>query len=92
MEGPDVVIPNNSTIVVTNQGDLPLSNKLSMAARNTMILPGLKSASLISIGQLCDNECDVLPNKKKTYCNKKQIDCASGNTKLFGWTVGYSNI
>ena len=24
-----------------------------------MILPGLKSASLVSIGQLCDDHCDV---------------------------------
>ena len=29
-----------------------------------MILPGLNSASLISIGQLCDNEYDVHLNKK----------------------------
>ena len=28
-----------------------------------MILPGLKSASLISIGQLCDDNCDVFLNK-----------------------------
>ena len=29
-----------------------------------MILPGLKSASLISIGQLCDDDCDVYLNNK----------------------------
>ena len=28
-----------------------------------MILPGLQSALLISIGQLCDDNCDVLLNK-----------------------------
>ena len=28
-----------------------------------MILPGLKSASLILIGQLCDDNCDVFLNK-----------------------------
>ena len=48
--GPSVVIPNNSTIAVTSQGDLPISEKLSPCARNAMILPGLKSASLVSIG------------------------------------------
>ena len=29
-----------------------------------MILPGLNSASLISIGQLCDDQYDVNLNKK----------------------------
>ena len=35
-----------------------------------MILPGLKSASLISIGQLCDDDCDVLLNKTKLVAIK----------------------
>ena len=90
IEGPDVVIPNNSTITVTNQGDLPLSNKLSPAARNAMILPGLKSASLISIGQLYDDDCDVLLNKKTLIAIKKQRDRTPRKTKLLGWTVGYT--
>ena len=30
-----------------------------------MILPGLKCASVISIGQLCDNGCNILLNKYK---------------------------
>ena len=68
--GPSVVIPNNSTIAVTSQGDLPISEKLSPCARNAMILPGLKSASLVSIGQLCDDDCNVLLNKKKLIAVK----------------------
>ena len=75
IQGPNVVIPNNSTITVTKQGDLPLSTQLSPAARSAMILPGLKSASLVSIGQLCDDDCDVLLNKKKLIAikNKKIV-------------------
>ena len=90
--GPSVVIPNNSTIDVTHQGNLPLSNKLSPTARNAMILPGLKSVSLVLIGKLCDDDCDVLLNKKTLLAIKTQRDCASGYTQLLGWTVGYTYI
>ena len=39
-----------------------------------MILPGLKNASLISIDQLCDNNCTGLLNKRKLLAIKnKQI-------------------
>ena len=47
---------------MTNKGIIPLSNKLSAIASKAMILPDLKSASLISIEQLCDNNCDVCLN------------------------------
>ena len=40
-----------------------------------MILPGLKCASLISIGQLCDDNCDVFLNKHTllAFKNKEVI-------------------
>ena len=63
--GPSVLLPNSSTIAVTSQGKLPLSPKLSSYACNTMVFSDLKSASLISINQLCDDNCNVLLNKKK---------------------------
>ena len=62
--GPLVLLPNKDTIDVTSQGQLPLSPLLSSRAKKAMILLGLKSASLILIRQLCDDNCTVLLNKE----------------------------
>jgi hypothetical protein len=43
---------------------------LSKSARNTSVLPHLKSASLISLGQLCNDNCNVVLNKKKLFVFK----------------------
>ena len=70
--GPEVLLPNNNIIVVTSQGLLPISPDLSSQARNDMILPGLKSASLISIEQLYDGGCSILLNKRKLIIVKNK--------------------
>ena len=49
-EGPNVTIPNSTTIKTTQQGNLPLPSTLSSTATSVVILPSLKSASLISLG------------------------------------------
>ena len=73
--GPSVLLPNKETITATQRGQLSLSPELSSQAQTAMILPQLKSASLISIGQLCDDDCDVLLNKQHLIAikNKKVI-------------------
>ena len=71
ISGPQVILPNKQTIGITSQGALPLSALLSDRAKKASILPGLKSASLISIGQLCDDGCDVLLNNKKLLAIKE---------------------
>ena len=48
--GPSVLLLNSNSIDVKSQGQLPLSEKLSRRTRNAMILPGLNSTSLVSIG------------------------------------------
>ena len=50
-------MPNATLLRDTHVGFLPLSNKLSKAASKTRILRGLRSASLISLGQLADDGC-----------------------------------
>ena len=70
--GPSVLLPNKDTIDVTSQGQLPLSTLLSSRAKKAMILPGIKSASLISIGRLCDDNCTVLLNKRKLLAIKEK--------------------
>ena len=60
-----VILPNAASVSPSLQGQLPLSNKLSAKAKNTIVLPELKSSLLISLGQLCDNNCNIYLDKKK---------------------------
>ena len=70
--GPSVTLPNNTFIQADQQGTLPLSKTLSTNARSVVVLPSLKSSSLISLGQLCDNDCRVLLDKRKLYVIKEK--------------------
>ena len=73
--GPSVLLPNKEKIAATQRGQLSLSTDLSSQAQTAMILPQLKSASLISIGQLCDDDCAVILDKQLLVAikNKKVI-------------------
>ena len=51
-------------------GELPLSNNLSTTAKQAKILPKLQSASLISIGKLCDDNCRVAFDKNVLEVHK----------------------
>ena len=70
-----VKLPNSSNIIVTHQGMLPFTNEISDAAKTVQILPQLTNCSLLSIGQLCDDNCWGLFNKKDLliFKNKKLI-------------------
>ena len=48
--GPSARLPNNEHIQVTRQGQFPLAPALSGCTKKVMILPNLKSSSLISLG------------------------------------------
>ena len=63
-------MPNNATLQATEQGELNFSTSLSKTARTAVILPGLKSSSLISFGKLCDDGCDILLKENKMYAVK----------------------
>ena len=62
IDGPSVFLPNMESIKTTHQGSLPFE-ELSSTALAANILPNLHSASLTSLGQLCDDDCDVWLNK-----------------------------
>ena len=49
---------------------LPLSLNLSETAKTAMVLPELKISFLISIGQLCNDNCNIILTKKKLYAVK----------------------
>ena len=69
-QGPSVILPDQDTITPTHTGTLALSNQLSSAAKMATVLPGLKTSSLISMGQLCDDDCNILLTKKHLFAVK----------------------
>ena len=74
--GPSVQLPNSELIHSTARGEIPLPKELSQDAKETMILPKLTSSNLISLGQLCDDDCEIILNKDimKAIKNNKVMD------------------
>ena len=67
----NVMLPNYEAITPSQRGPIPFSNKLSTAEKDAIMLPQLKSSSLIFLGQLCDDDCSVLLNKTSLKVTKK---------------------
>jgi hypothetical protein len=62
--GPSVQeVANGETIETTKRALVPLANELSDEAKVGHIFDSLQSGSLISIGQLCDDDCVALFTK-----------------------------
>ena len=70
-----IILPDKTTIHATHTGELPLHPSFSKNGKTAKILPQLTSASLISIGKLCDNNCQVTFDKSKMclYKNNQEI-------------------
>ena len=60
--GPAASLPNSTTIYPTHSTHLPFDN-LSSSATNALVYPDITNSSLLSIGQLCDNDCVALFHK-----------------------------
>ena len=80
--GPDVTLPDSSQIHATQQGKILLPSSLSKEASTVVVLPSLKNSSLISLGQLCDDDYRVILNKKKLYVEKDDKLVLEGNRNL----------
>ncbi len=62
--GTSVTLPDGNFMKATHESVLPFSNdtpppSLSTKALTTQVFPSLSSANLISVGQLCDDDCIV---------------------------------
>ena len=70
-----VTLPNNEKIEITKEGILPLNLKISAEGRKASVLPGLQNTSLLSLGQLCDDDCTIALSKSdmKVYKNNNLI-------------------
>ncbi len=61
--GPSAQVANGANVETTKRATMPLANELSSTAQEDHIFDDLKSGSLISIGQLCDDDCVALFTK-----------------------------
>lgn len=88
VHGPIVNLPNDETLQSIAQGVIPLPG-ISPTGRNSHILPGLTSSSLLSMGQLCDDGCEIQLTKSKIriYKNHDIILQGKRNTEDGLWDV-----
>ena len=71
--GPEISLPNQQKIKTTATANIPF-RQFSHAATKTYLLKDLQKTNLISLGQLCDDNCFVVLTKKKLYvCKDKQL-------------------
>ena len=63
--GPRVGLPDGSIVQGSQAGYMKLHPALTSHAQKAHIFPCIKSSSLISIGQLCDDGCTVVLNNKE---------------------------
>ena len=84
-----VTLPNAQPIPSTLSGTIPLNNLLSTKAKMATVLPNLHSSSLISLGQLCDDNCKVTLDKKELNVFKENTVVMRGfrNTKDGLWDI-----
>jgi hypothetical protein len=72
------LLPNNDTIQASQTGKLPLHPSLSDNATTAHFLDGITNSSLISLGQLCDDNCIAIFTKQKMHVYKDNTCVLSG--------------
>ena len=89
--GPSVVLPDSTSISPTDSGHLNIPG-LSKTATKSYLFPDLHSASLLSVGQLCDDGCDVTFRKTDVTAHKNGTVVLQGyrnyNDKL--WDIPFN--
>ena len=76
--GPLVAAASGDTMRATHKATLPLSPHINIKAQTGHILDSLQTGSLISIGQLCDDNCVVIFTKNNVFITKNGITLISG--------------
>jgi hypothetical protein len=70
-EGPSVRVTNGQNIETSKRATVPLAKELSNKAKVGHMFDDLKSGSLLSIGQLCDDDCVALFSKYDVKTHKE---------------------
>jgi hypothetical protein len=80
--GPSVQVANKKNVKTSKRAIVRLSTKLSTTAKIGRVFDDLKTRSLTSIGQLCDDDCIALFTKcnVKIYKNGQAIVVGTCNT------------
>ena len=91
-DGPTVQLPNNKMISATITGNITLESSLSTHAKKAHIFDGLRSASLISLVQLCDDDCVAILDKNEiNILNGKTLILKVRRNKIDGlWNIPIS--
>ena len=74
-----VILPNNTSVKIKENGILNTKANITNKGKKASIVPGLKSASLLSVGTLCDDECRVNFDKEKVQVIKNEEVILEGN-------------
>ena len=88
--GPTVQLPDGAQLQPTHVGHLPLPHsKLSNQATTAHVFPGLNNASLLLLGQLCDDNCIAILDKHKLQIIKDTNIILTGkrNTRDGLWDI-----
>ena len=87
--GPMVIILDAGILQANKHGSLPLPSILSIESTINTIVPVLKSSSLFSLGQVCDDVCNVALNKQKIYAirDKELVIEGERNHRYGLWVI-----
>ena len=87
--GPTVYLPDNNTMTSMKAGDFPFPSILSSSAKKAHVFRDLKSASLVSLGQLCDDNCNIIldTNTIKVFKEKTLILTGTRNPRDGLWDI-----
>ena len=87
----NVVLPNNEIITSNVQGLIPIEG-VSEKAKTTRLFPNIRAA-LISLGQLCDDDCTVTlrKNDMQVFRKDKLILEGSRNHNNGMWEIQLDN-
>ena len=89
---PTFQFPNNETMSATRTDNIPLEISLRSHAKKAHIFDGLHSASLISLHELCDNDCIAVLDKNEINILQGKTLILKGHTnKIDGlWDIPIS--
>ena len=73
--------PDGTTLKQVAAGHLPLSDQLSCNAKEAAVLPQLHTSLLISLGKLCDDDCDVHLTKTDLVATKNNKVVLQGHSQ-----------
>ena len=81
LPGLTVTLPNNEVITSTLAGSLPIA-RISTTAACAHMYDDLLSASLLSVGQLCNDKCEVTFREHDMYATKHSATILRRNRNL----------